>query len=199
VHPIWAARGVVTYVDYSIDRLMAGQRSLGPQAWRRSHASRIAECMLEMALPVLKHTNYRIVLPETAAYNCIAWAAGDQTRWWHPYVDHAHCYWPLADAAHSMANYIAAFETVGYRLCGHEPTPEPGIERVALYRWPDIDGCTHAARQLPSGVWTSKINDLPGIAHLSPSDLDGAKGYGRVVDYMSRLRCPRPKQRVDEH
>jgi hypothetical protein len=37
-------------------------------------------------------------------------------------------------------------------------------------------------------MWTSKVNDLPGIAHLLPSDLEGERGYGQVVEYMSRPR-----------
>jgi len=140
-----------------------------------------------MVLPVLKRISYRIVLPETQQYNCIAWAAGDQTRWWHPFR-RAHCYWPLADDSHSMTNYLAAFGTVGYRICEYDPSCETGIEKIALYAWPGADGCSHAARQLPSGVWTSKCNDMPGVAHLLPSDLEGRQGYGRVVAYMSRPR-----------
>jgi hypothetical protein len=180
----------MTYVDYPVDRLMSGPYSLGPRPGPYGHRigtwGRIAEAMLETALPVLKRANYRIVLPETEQYNCIAWAAGDQTRWWHPFVDREHCYWPLPDTTHSMTNYIAAFETVGYRLCAHDPSPEPRIEKIALYQRRDLDGCSHAARQLPSGVWTSKVNDLAGIAHLRPSDLEGEQGYGSVVEYMSR-------------
>ncbi|CAM3070493.1 hypothetical protein BST27_17355 [Mycobacterium intermedium] len=194
----------MTYVDYPIDRLMSGPYSLGPRpgryGYRAGTRGRIAEAMLETALPVLKRINYRIVLPKTEQYNCIAWAAGDQTRWWHPFAARAagrrcaahglpdHCFWPLADYAHSMTTYIAAFETVGYRLCAFDPSPEPGIEKIALYQWPDLDGCSHAARQLPSGVWVSKVNDLPGIAHLRPSDLEGKQGYGQVVEYMFRRR-----------
>ncbi|MDP7728485.1 hypothetical protein [Mycobacterium sp. TY813] len=167
----------MTYADYPVDRLMSGPYSLGPRPGPYGHRigtwGRIAEATLQTALRVLKRVNYRILLPETDRYNCMAWAAGDQTRWWHPFVDRGHCYWPLADNMHAMTNYIAAFETVGYRLCAHDPSPEPGIEMIALYKWPDIDGCSHAARQLPSGVWTSKVSDLHVIAHLRPPACQG--------------------------
>jgi hypothetical protein len=82
------------------------------------------------------------------------------------------------------------FETLGYRRCAFDPSRVAAaeIEQIALYAYSDIPGCSHAARQLPNAVWVSKINDLPGVAHVSPTDLEGGQGYGRVVEYMARPR-----------
>lgn len=199
------------YVDFHVNRLMSAGPCItfGRRPRRSSTAGRIAETMLESALPVLKQGNYRIVLPESEQYNCIAWAAGDETRWWHPFAARdvgprcaahglsAHCFWPRrADDAHEMTNYLFAFERLGYRVCtrSFDPVVDPvanaaEIERIALYQHQNDPGCSHAARQLPSGVWTSKVNDLAGVAHLSPRDLEGEHGgYGRVALYMARPR-----------
>src|SRR5207244_363796 len=39
---------------------------------------------LEALFPGLRGTSYRITSPPDSAYNCVAWAAGDQASWWWP-------------------------------------------------------------------------------------------------------------------
>ncbi|MFM7428637.1 MAG: hypothetical protein ACKO1F_01925 [Flammeovirgaceae bacterium] len=55
--------------------------------------------------------------------------------------------------------------------------------KVALYgkdgKW------THAARQLVSGKWTSKMGSCEDIEHLTPLVLEG-EGYGYVFQVMKR-------------
>jgi hypothetical protein len=44
---------------------------------------------------------------------------------------------------------------------------------------------THAARQLPTGKWTSKLGKAEDIEHDSPDDVAGGI-YGEVVLFMRR-------------
>ena len=44
---------------------------------------------------------------------------------------------------------------------------------------------THMARQLASGLWTSKLGELEDIEHETPAELEGDI-YGIVVQYMRR-------------
>jgi hypothetical protein len=90
-----------------------------------------------------------------------------------------------------MEAFVAAFDSLGYTLC-YSRAVEPGIEKVALYAKPDpITGNlvpTHAARQLESGQWTSKMGPLEDITHETADDVNG-RLYGHPVYYMAR---PRP-------
>jgi hypothetical protein len=62
---------------------------------------------------------------------------------------------------------------------------ETGWEKVALFAHEDGTP-THAARQLASGRWTSKLGELEDIEH----ELEAVEGaaYGSVVVYLKRLR-----------
>ncbi len=84
---------------------------------------------------------------------------------------------------------MQAYETLGYKLCFNEYTEE-GIEKIALYGMPDQNGViipTHAARQLESGLWTSKLGPFEDISHNTLDDVNGPV-YGRMVCCMSRPR-----------
>ena len=86
-----------------------------------------------------------------------------------------------------MADFVSAFATLGYEITGQEE-PEPGIERVALFATAD-GTVTHAARQLPSGIWTSKLGRGEDIEHLLRA-LEGEE-YGRVVQVLRRAATAR--------
>ena len=68
-------------------------------------------------------------------------------------------------------------------------TLEAGFEKVALYASAS-GNVTHAARQMPSGAWTSKLGVMEDIEHATLSGLedDGTQpdGYGRVVQFLTR-------------
>lgn len=150
--------------------------------------------LLESALPALKNKNYTVTSPDTPRYNCIAWAAEDDTNWWQcPTVMTiaGYTYWPPGiSQVHTLENYIKAFETRGYKVCADDPSLEEGIEKIVLYAWAGDGGCSHAARQLSSGVWVSKCGKLHDIEHSTPQDIAGPQGtgYGEVARYMSRPR-----------
>jgi len=89
-----------------------------------------------------------------------------------------------------MESFVAAFQSLGYSLC-YSSASELGIEKIAIYAKPDpITGTpipTHAARQLESGHWTSKMGSLEDITHENADDVNG-RLYGRPVYYMARQR-----------
>lgn len=124
--------------------------------------------------------------PKSSAYNCFAWAAGDDTREWDPRSQyHPYVYWPRrAPAALTLAAFEEAFRIAeGYSRCeshGHEV----GIEKVAIFA--DEQGCPrHMARQLPSGIWASKLGHDEDIEHSDLAALENGD-YGRVVLILAR-------------
>jgi hypothetical protein len=138
---------------------------------------------LRDAFPDLADDNHRVTSPESRAYNCIAWAAGESGRWWQP-----GRYWPIPVAAILPGDegLRQAYATVGFVDCA-DGDPKAGFEKVALYS--DGIDWTHAARQLPSGKWTSKLGNEVDIEHDSPANLEGTI-YGRVFGYMKRSLSP---------
>lgn len=118
-------------------------------------------------------------------YNCIAWAAGEDDRWWEPIgPSDVGYYWPRdASDGYSLQCLVEACRSIGYRTCETDAV-EVGFDKIAVYgdssgRW------THAARQLPCGAWTSKLGPCEDIEHEHPDDLEG-KEYGAVHCYMKR-------------
>ena len=137
---------------------------------------------LEQHFPNLARTTYSVTSPLTPAYNCIAWAAGDSTRWWWP---DDHVYWPGGvPVEESLDSFVAAFETLEYEACP-DGQLEPGFEKVAIYASADAVP-THAARQLPNGLWTSKLGKDVDIEH----ELEGltSQKYGKAVRFLRRPR-----------
>jgi hypothetical protein len=129
--------------------------------------------------PRLNEENHRETSPPDVQYICIAWCAGDTGRWWQP-----GSYWPTETSKDDcgIATLIEAFRELGYQE-GADDNLESGFEKVALYG----SGLfyTHAARQLPSGKWTSKLGKSEDIEHDSPDDVAGGV-YGAVVEIMKR-------------
>src|SRR6266436_5637431 len=73
--------------------------------------------------------------------------------------------------------FVAAYRTLGYEPCASWEL-ESGFQKVAIFT--DNQGRpTHAARQLESGSWTSKLGQQHDIRH---DDLEGVSGiqYGTV-------------------
>jgi hypothetical protein len=139
--------------------------------------------VLEITFPRLAKGNYSITSPRARQYNCIAWAAGDDAKWWWPGQNVPEEYWPPAVArVETLDAFRQAFATFDFVECqGSEM--ESGFEKIAFFA--NDEGIpTHAARQLPSGRWTSKLGFLEDIEH-SLFDLEGSQ-YGAVVLIMKR-------------
>jgi hypothetical protein len=132
------------------------------------------------SLPGLTPDNYRVTSPATWDYNCIAWVAGVTDAWWWPVAGR---YWPPdIPREESLAAFLAAFAILGYTPCATADR-EPGLEKIALYAVGATP--THAARQLPSGLWSSKLGPSVDIEHACLEAIAGGV-YGQVVAILSR-------------
>lgn len=136
----------------------------------------------DRTFPHRDRTAYRHTSRATRTYNCIAWAAGDDSAWW----EHTDGYrWPNAPRTPDVASLVAVFTGLGFQRC-FSGDLEAGVEKVAIYC--DADGMwTHAARQLETGAWTSKIGRLRDVHHATPACLQGDL-YGQVHCFMQRPR-----------
>ncbi|SRR6266478_2827046 len=133
------------------------------------------------------------VSPADLRYNCIAWAAGENHRRWWP-IRLGGYWWPpqLPPEDETLENFIRAFELLGYRKCRWRKSKlENGIEKIAIFV-DDKEVPTHAARQLDSGMWTSKCGvQLEDIEHKTFAALEG-RAYGLVAVFLKRRRDGKP-------
>ena len=137
---------------------------------------------LQALFPGLATTTFHVTSPPDPDYNCIAWAAGDTTIWWWP-LENPLGYWPPGvPRERTLKAFTAALATRGYGLCSGEEL-EQNWEKAVLFA--DASGLpTHAARQLPTGRWTSKLGEREDIEH----ELRALEGdiYGTVALVMKR-------------
>jgi len=93
-------------------------------------------------------------------------------------------YWPTGiPTSTTIDSFIKAFELDGYQKCD-DADLDPAYEKIALYVDSDRTA-THAARQLESGAWTSKLGRAEDIEHNTLSSLEG-ETYGSVAQIMRR-------------
>jgi hypothetical protein len=103
--------------------------------------------------------------------------------WWWP-DDLNLSFWPHgAPRELTPQAFEAAYGLVGYQRCA-DGALEPGFQKIAIFVSTDSRP-THAARQLPTGEWTSKLGSLEDITHVA---LDGVAGeeYGTVAFFLRR-------------
>jgi hypothetical protein len=138
--------------------------------------------VLYLGLPRLAKSDHKVTSPIDTSYNCIAWAACDNSQWWEP-DEWGINYWPArAPRKYTLKAYESAYRTLGFRSCDNSE-PELGFEKIAVFA--DRTGApTHAARQLSNGRWASKCGQHVDIEH----DLEaiGGGSYGEVVLFMRR-------------
>jgi len=100
-------------------------------------------------------------------------------------------YWPPPPVhrEETMQAFVEAFESLGYHLCLNDSL-EVGIEKIAIFgvrspipNEPAVP--THAALQLSSGEWTSKLGTFEDVSHTSVDAVSGPV-YGRPMIFMSR-------------
>jgi hypothetical protein len=126
-------------------------------------------------------------------YNCIAYAAGHMDAWWWPDPKRFLYYWPPhlpreLPGWETSENFIRAFEWKGYKVC-ENGSLEVGIEKVVIFL--KNNRPTHAARQLESGVWTSKCGRLEDIQHAALAAVEG-RAYGQALIFLCRRRVGKP-------
>lgn len=119
-------------------------------------------------------------------YNCIAWAAGNDTRWWWPDASNIGYWPPSVPREETIAAFVSAYALQGYAQCA-DSTLEPGVEKIAIYGVAiDSDVMpTHAARQLTDGRWTSKLGNCEDIEHDTLEALNGPV-YGKAICFLRR-------------
>ena len=140
-------------------------------------------------------SEFIITSPESPNYNCIAWAANEDIRWWWPDPFGIY-FWPRSiERRVTVDCFIDAYRTLGYEPCNNE-VAEKGFDKVALYVQSD-GSPTHASRQLPNGMWTSKLGRWFDIKHpfvtqwerivCMPGNLSlDLRKYGRVEAFLKR-------------
>ncbi|MCL1991332.1 MAG: hypothetical protein FWG66_00070 [Spirochaetes bacterium] len=135
--------------------------------------------MLEAGFPNL-NGNYIKTSDADSRYNCIAWAYGENNRWFWPKKG---SYWPAGvTREETVKAFMELFASIRYENCDSHLF-EPGYEKIAIYA---LDGVpTHAARQLNNGKWTSKLGSDIDIEHDTVECLEGPF-YGNAVVFMKR-------------
>lgn len=97
-------------------------------------------------------------------------------------------YWPPGIVAlPSTSGVIAAYEACGFEVCASDDL-EQGFDKIAVFT--DAAGePTHAARQLSTGMWTSKLGDHVDIEHDDVGAVGGVM-YGEPRVFMRRATGP---------
>lgn len=122
--------------------------------------------------------------PRNPAYNCFAWAARESNFWVEPPGTAPWACWPNdLPEWDTVENYVRAYSRLDFEEC-EDGSLEPDMEKIAIFA--DADGApTHAARQLPSGRWTSKFGKGIDFEH-DLETLNGDPAVGTIVRYMRR-------------
>ena len=151
---------------------------------------------LEACWPRLASEPYNITSARSRRYNCVAWISQDQSRWWEP-QERGGFYWPegLPKEDFSLANYLAAFRTLGFERCADGALTD-GVEKIAVYV-DDAGEFTHVAVQLDDGWWSSKLGHFNDVSHQGLESLLRGRPltYGENFIFMARrrLRSSRPR------
>jgi len=99
--------------------------------------------------------------PKDLHYNCVAWAMGDNSKWWWPAGGY---YWPVSKpSVLTVGTFIELFELIGYECCDNGRL-EDGYNKIAIFS-DNQQKPTHVAKQLPSGLWTSKLGANIDVEH----------------------------------
>lgn len=125
---------------------------------------------------------FNLTSPPTTKYNCIAWAYGVNDRWMWPGKPWE--YWPPdIPRVVTIEAFIELFESIGYSECDNGE-PEDGFKKVCIFTDKD-EKPTHAAKQLPTGEWSSKLGKSYDVQH-SIEAMEGGK-YGNATVFMKKM------------
>jgi hypothetical protein len=142
-----------------------------------------------LEFPALTPANHRITSRASKRYNCIAWAAGDNTcAWWPDFYGIGK--WPEnVPRAETIDAFVQAFKTMGYQRCA-DGSLEIGFQKVAIYGKIVVGGLspTHMAVQLQNGNWSSKLEPYEDIEHSALDNLFGTTYGLTIAKYMKRVR-----------
>jgi hypothetical protein len=138
---------------------------------------------LEWRHPKLKRENYRITSDHSIRYNCVAWALGENRRWYQVGSE-PHWYWPAGVPKDgTFESYVALFTRIGFSPCDSAEW-EAGYEKVALYA--DDEGVfKHVAKMKDAETWMSKVGSLDDIEHRTLDVFDSDR-LGTVRQVLRR-------------
>ncbi|MGL4239076.1 DUF7689 domain-containing protein [Tabrizicola sp.] len=126
--------------------------------------------------PRLKDVAAKQTSAPTPQYNCIAWAFEDNTKWWWPM---RRQYWPVPfDGKSTMEAFEDCLKGSHWERT-EDRSVQAGVKKIALYASVADGQPTHAARQLETGAWTSKLGGDLDLTH-ELHELEGP-AYGTVV------------------
>jgi hypothetical protein len=141
---------------------------------------------IQQWFPKIDPTVDRVTSCATDAYQCVAWAAKDKTRVWEgPPARRSPNYWPPGVNPRTPAGWVEVLKLEGYLTSTQDRSLEPGIEKVAIYVKSDWTEALHVARQLPSGLWTSKLGFEEDIEHATLEALEDGM-YGSIGVILQR-------------
>lgn len=156
------------------------------------------ECIHEW-MPHLREVAFEVKSPTDRGYNCVAWAAGDDTKIWSPAVGVGGkmlggYFWPTSvPKLPTVSVTEMVFELEGFvRTHLDDTAPEEGVEKVAIFGNDDMGLVTHAARQSPSGRWCSKMGDCGDVEHDLRDVEGGLFGELRSVMRKDPIADPAP-------
>ncbi|CAN5501166.1 hypothetical protein BH10BAC5_BH10BAC5_26990 [soil metagenome] len=135
---------------------------------------------IEFSLKGIKRENYIITSPK-ANYNCIAYAASNDSKWWWP----INSYWPKGiKREETLDSFTECYGTLGYEVCDNGLIEE-GFEKIAIY-CNNYGLPTHASKQKFNSKfqWESKLGSIHDIEH-SVNAFEGTV-YGNISVFMKR-------------
>lgn len=123
---------------------------------------------------------FEITSPETAQYNCVAWALGDSENWWE--ADDDYQWLDNIEYSQSLLAVKSLFENFKFEISDNDSL-EKGFEKIALFSDDNLN-CTHVAKQLSDELWSSKLGISYDISHKINALENGI--YGQVVLILKR-------------
>ncbi len=131
----------------------------------------------------MTNKNHSIKSPKTDDYNCIAWAYGVSNRWMWP--GDPDSYWPSeATDADILEIVTQLYLDSGFDKC-ETGELEEGYTKIAIYVKEDRP--THAAFQIESGRWSSKLGSWEDIEHNTLGVVE-CESYGKATIFLKKRR-----------
>lgn len=139
---------------------------------------------LPIEFPLSEQDKLIVTSPPVERYNCIAWAFGDNTRFYWP-ASKPFAYWPKnVPDEETLSAFVMLYESIGFVVCSNGDL-EKGFRKIAIYT--NLEGKpTHASKQLPDGKWSSKLGRSYDVAH-NLNTLDGPV-YGKIKVFMKKKK-----------
>ena len=130
--------------------------------------------------PNSTENNSRLTSVITDAYNCLAHALFNDSRWIWPDTKGKGAWPPDMKREETLECVTEFLMRIGFQPCG-DHLLDDGWLKIAIYTSFEIP--THFARQTPSGKWSSKMGDKIDIEHDDLWVL-GKASYGNPTHFM---------------